>query len=73
MYFTIVNKGTSRLIITHAHTLFTIGIQIHDTLQYFTGDHQAADFERETQQCGLYPCGGCGIHADMIDDQPHAL
>ena len=58
---------------TCSHTI-TIGIQIHDTLQYyFTGDHPAADFERETQQGGRYPCGGCGIHADMIDDQPHAL
>ena len=50
-----------------------VGIQVHDTLKYFTGDHPAADFERGTQQGGLYPCGGCGIHADMIDDQCHAL
>ena len=40
---------------------------------FFTGDHPASDFEKGTQQGGTYPCGGCGIHVDMIDDQPHAL
>ena len=57
----------------NTHNIIIIGIQVHDKLRYFTGDHPAADFERGTQQGGLYPCGGCGIHADIIDDQPHAL
>ena len=64
--------GRYCIIIIHTHSI-TIGIQVHDTLRYLTGDHSAADFERGTQQGGLYPCGGCGIHADMIDDQLHAL
>lgn len=51
----------------------TTGVEIHDTLQFFTGDHPAIDFEKGTQQGGTYPCGGCGIHVDMIDDTPHAL
>ena len=50
-----------------------IGIKVHDTLQFFTGDHPATDFEKGTQQGGMYPCGGCGINVDMIDDPPHAL
>ena len=62
---------TGSLYITITHTI--IGIHVHDTIRYFTGDHPAADFERGTQQGGTYPCGGCGIHVDMIDDQPHAL
>ena len=49
------------------------GIEIHDKLRFFTGDHPATDFEKGTQQGGTYPCGGCGIHVDMIDDSPHAL
>ncbi len=40
---------------------------------FFTGDHPATDFEKGTQQGGTYPCGGCSIHVDMIDDPPHAL
>ena len=50
-----------------------IGIEVHDTLRFFTGDHPATDFEKGTQQGGTYPCGGCGINVDMIDDPSHAL
>ena len=50
-----------------------IGLEIYDTLRFFTGDHPAAAFERGTQQGGMYPCGDCGISASLIDDQAHSL
>ena len=56
----------------HVYTLL-IGIEIHDTLHLFTGDHPATSFEMGTQMGGGYPCGGCGIRGTMIDDQAHAL
>ena len=48
-------------------------IQIEDKVQFFIGDHPSQSFERGTQSGGGYPCGGCGVRATMIDDQPHAL
>ena len=49
------------------------GLEVYDCLRFFTGDHPAADFERGTQQGGTFPCGDCGIKANMIDDQAHSL
>ena len=42
------------------------GIEVNDTLRFFTGDHPAKQFERETQVGGVYKCGGCGCRSDLI-------
>ena len=34
-----------------------ISIEIHDEVRFFTGNHPT-DFEKGTQQGGMYPCGG---------------
>ena len=49
------------------------GIQIVDTLRFFTGDKPASQFERGTQMGGTYKCGGCGVKNFMMDDQAHTL
>jgi hypothetical protein len=49
------------------------GLQITDTLRFFTGDHPAAQFEQGTKQGGTYKCGACGCKESMFDDQGHSL
>ena len=49
------------------------GVEITDTLRYFTGDHPAAQFEQGTKMGGNYECGACGSHLNMFDDQAHCL
>ncbi len=51
----------------------TNGIEVSDTLRFFTGDHPAAQFEQGTQQGGRYKCGACGCKDIMYSDQAHAL
>lgn len=47
------------------------GLEITDTLRFFTGDHP--QFEQETKQGGTYKCGACGCQEYLFDDQSHAL
>jgi hypothetical protein len=49
------------------------GIEISDTLRFFTGDHPAAQFEQGTKQGGTYKCGACGCKENRFDDQGHSL
>ncbi len=49
------------------------GIEIHDHVKLFTGDHPAAQFERGMQMGGVYKCGSCGCKDSLMDDQAHAL
>ena len=49
------------------------GIEVHDTLRFFTGDHPAAQFEQGTKQGGTYKCGACGVKEHMFSDQAHTL
>ena len=49
------------------------GIEITDTIRFFTGDHPAAQFEQGTKQGGTYKCGACGCKEAMLDDQGHSL
>ena len=51
----------------------TNNITIHDSLQFFTGDHPAQSFERGTQSGGNYKCGGCGCKSNRMDDLAHAF
>ena len=50
-----------------------VGVEVCDTILFFTGDYPARCFEKGTQQGGLYPCGSCGISECMIADQAHSL
>ena len=49
------------------------GIEITDTLRFFTGDHPATQFEQGTKQGGNYKCGVCGCLEGMFADQAHTL
>ena len=49
------------------------GIEIKDSLRYFTGDHPATQFERGTKIGGTYKCAVCGIKSNMYNDQAHTL
>ena len=49
------------------------GLEVNDKLHFFKGDAPAQQFERGTQQGGHYKCGGCGCHANMMEDLAHAL
>lgn len=49
------------------------GIEVADTLRFFTGDHPAAQFEQGTKQGGTYKCGACGCKEHMFSDQAHTL
>lgn len=49
------------------------GIEISNTIRFFTGDHPAAQFEQGTKQGGTYKCGTCDCRESMFDDQSHAL
>ena len=49
------------------------GIEITDTLRFFTGDHPAALFEQGTKQGGTYKCGACGCQEHRFNDQAHTL
>ena len=49
------------------------GIEITDTLRYFTGDHPATQFEQGTKQGGHYKCAVCGTRENLFDDQAHTL
>ena len=49
------------------------GIEIRDTLRYFTGDHPAAQFEQGSKQGGIYKCGVCGCQEHLFNDQAHTL
>lgn len=48
------------------------GIEVHDTVRYFIGDHPAQQFERGMKQGGTYKCGGCGCPDVRMDDFAHA-
>ena len=41
------------------------GIEITDTLRFFTGDHPATQFEQGSKQGGNYKCGVCGCQDDQ--------
>lgn len=49
------------------------GIEIVDTLRFFTGDHPATQFEQGSKQGGTYKCGACGCKESLFDDQAHSL
>ena len=49
------------------------GIEVRDTLRFFTGDHPAVQFEQGTKQGGTYKCGACATQMALFDDQAHAL
>ena len=49
------------------------GIEINDTLRFFTGDHPAVQFEQGSKQGGTYKCGACGCQEHLFDDQAHTL
>ena len=49
------------------------GIEVTDTLRFFTGDHPATQFEQGTKQGGTYKCGVCGCQEHLFDDQAHTL
>ena len=57
----------------HKVSTTSLGIPINDELRFFKGDTPAQQFERGTQQGGHYKCGGCGCHAQMMEDMAHAL
>lgn len=49
------------------------GIEITDTLRFFTGDHPATQYEQGSKQGGTYKCGACGCNECLFDDQAHSL
>ena len=49
------------------------GIEITDTLRFFTGDHPATQFEQGSKMGGNYKCAVCGSHVNLFDDQAHML
>jgi hypothetical protein len=49
------------------------GIEITDTLRFFTGDHPATQFEQGSKQGGTYKCAVCGSQLNLFDDQAHTL
>lgn len=49
------------------------GIEVSDTLRFFTADHPAAQFEQGTKQGGNYKCGACGCKETLFSDQAHSL
>ena len=49
------------------------GIEMNDTLRFFTGDHPATQFEQGTKLGGHYKCGACGCRESTFDDQAHSL
>ena len=49
------------------------GIDITDTLRFFTGDHPATQFEQGSKMGGNYKCAVCGSHVNLFDDQAHML
>ena len=49
------------------------GIEITDTLRYFTGDHPATQFEQGSKQGGHYKCAVCGTKENLFNDQAHTL
>ena len=49
------------------------GIEITDTLRFFTGDHPAAQFEQGSKQGGNYKYGVCGCLECLFDDQAQTL
>ena len=53
-------------------TLSDNGCEIKDVLRFFSGDHPAQSVERGCQQGGNFPCGSCGVRADMISDIAHS-
>lgn len=48
------------------------GIDIHDKMLFFVGDHPAQAYERGSQIGGNYKCGNCGCASDRMDDLAHA-
>jgi len=48
------------------------GNEIKDVLRFFNGDHPAQSLERGCQQGRSFPCGSCGVRADMISDIAHS-
>lgn len=48
------------------------GIEIHDKVKFFFGDHPAKRFERGTQIGGRYKCGSCGCDSNRMDDISNA-
>ena len=49
------------------------GINLFDSLLFFTGDHLAQSFQRGTQVGGIYKCGSCGCRSTKMDDLAHAF
>ena len=49
------------------------GVEIKDTLRFFTGDHPALQFEQGTSMGGTYKCGTCGSKLWLFNDQAHVL
>ena len=49
------------------------GIAVSDTLQFFTADHPAVQFEQGSKQGGKYKCGACGCKETLFSDQAHSL
>lgn len=49
------------------------GIDITDTLRFFTGDHPAAQFEQGSKQGGTYKCGACGCNEVAITSKLQSL
>ena len=46
------------------------GIEIYDTIRFFTGDHPAVQFEQGSKQGGTYKCGACGCRENNYVRRP---
>ncbi len=48
------------------------GVEVHDKMHFFIGDHPAQAFERGSQG-GNYKCGSCGCLSSRMDDLAHSF
>ena len=69
----LIGDRLSRLLELNEPVKTDTGIEISDTLRFFTGDHPATQFEQGSKQGGTYKCGVCGCQEYLFDDQAHTL
>ena len=67
----IVGDGVDCLVHLNIPNVATNGVEVHETLRFFTGDQLAVLFEQGTQE-GSFKCA-CGCSESMFDDQAHSL
>ena len=49
----------------HQNLTANDGIEVHDVIRAFKGDHPATYFQSGQQKWGIYLCHGCSINTNL--------